>query len=230
MNAPVNSPSTAPPAAPPQDPEAEKLERVEFYAASVAAWYATALEFDKTMITLSAAAIGLLGALATTGVTSLERWETYAFSAAIVSFSIALGCILSVFRLNQSYLVELAQKRLKARLSHPHLARLDLAGLIFFGFGATLTIVVAVSTIQKKLSSPSEAQMSEKADSTKRVPVFDSVNKALAMHPDFGKSFNGAHQLQPQDPATAPTQAAAAPASSTPAAPAPGGAAATGSK
>lgn len=82
MNAPVNSPSTAPPAAPPQDPEAEKLERVEFYAASVAAWYATALEFDKTMITLSAAAIGLLGALATTGVTSLERWETYAFSAA----------------------------------------------------------------------------------------------------------------------------------------------------
>lgn len=193
------------------DLEVAKLEAVEMYAATVTAWYATAMEFDRTVVTLSAAAIGLLVALATTGVTTLDRWEAHAFSAALLSFCIALGCMLAVFRLNKEYLVEMVVKRSKARQSHPFLAALDWTALIFFGLGAALAIVVAVATVQKKLASPKEvATMSNKSDSTSRVPVFDSVNKALAMHPEFGKSFNGAAQLQPSVTPVAPAQPVAA--------------------
>jgi hypothetical protein len=52
--------------------EADPKE-LQFYAASVAAWYATKLELDRTSVTLSAAATGLLVGLATSDVLSADR-------------------------------------------------------------------------------------------------------------------------------------------------------------
>lgn len=40
--------------------EIEDQKRVEFYSAGLAAWYATRLEHDKSLLTLSAGGIGLL--------------------------------------------------------------------------------------------------------------------------------------------------------------------------
>ncbi len=58
--------------------EIEDQKRVEFYSAGLAAWYATRLEHDKSLLTLSAGGIGLLMTLMTTvGVSSAESLVLY---------------------------------------------------------------------------------------------------------------------------------------------------------
>lgn len=46
--------------------EIDDQKRVEYYAASVNAWFNTSLEHDKSLFTLSAGGIGLLITLLTT--------------------------------------------------------------------------------------------------------------------------------------------------------------------
>ena len=46
--------------------EIDEQKKIEFYAASVAAWYESSLEHDKSLLTLSAGGIGLLITLLTT--------------------------------------------------------------------------------------------------------------------------------------------------------------------
>lgn len=54
--------------------EIEDLKTVEYYSAAVTAWFNTALEHDKSILTLAAGGIGLLITLLTTvGLSTAER-------------------------------------------------------------------------------------------------------------------------------------------------------------
>ncbi|MBB4225507.1 hypothetical protein [Variovorax guangxiensis] len=210
----------APPAPQPTPPQPlEETERsgkvVEFYAASVQAWYATAMEYDRSLVTLSAAAIGLITGLATTGATEVSPIQATAITGALAFFCITLTCALSVFRLNKVYLQDMVNPGTTPRKPHAALHALDWVAMASFLIAALLTISVAVSFIHSKVKVP------EMSKETKSVPTFDSVLNAANLHPDFGKSFAGAANMQPaplnapRAPAPAPTPASSAAAPTT---------------
>ena len=98
------------------DPETTKLKSVEFYAASVAAWYASALEHDKSVFALAAGGIALLITLLTTvGFTS--SFTLLLFAGAITAFLTTLIVLLVVFRKNQDYIERVLTS--EAALSDP---------------------------------------------------------------------------------------------------------------
>ncbi len=86
--------------------EIENQKRVEYYAASVNAWFNTSLEHDKSLLTLSAGGIGLLLTLLTTvGLSSAEAQVLYI--GAIASFVVALIATLVIFRRNRTHIEEI---------------------------------------------------------------------------------------------------------------------------
>lgn len=67
--------------------DAQKLKDVEFYSASVTAWYNSAFEHDKSILTLSSGGIALLVTLLTTiGARSPESMVLYALAVIFFSY------------------------------------------------------------------------------------------------------------------------------------------------
>ena len=94
--------------------EEKKQKGIEYYSASVGAWYATALEHDKSLLVLSAGGIGLLITLLTTiGVSSVESFILYIF--AIISFITCCFSVLTIFRFNKKYIENLLSGKTSAR-------------------------------------------------------------------------------------------------------------------
>ena len=86
-----------------QDNEIQNLKEVEFYSATVNAWYGTRFEHDKSLLTLSVAAIGLLVTLASTiGITS--HCLLFFYVLALCCFVIYLISLLCVFKRNSKHL------------------------------------------------------------------------------------------------------------------------------
>ncbi len=189
------------------DEELRQLKSVEFYAASVTAWYTSALEHDKSVFALSAGGIALLITLLTT--VGIEEVVTLLlFFVATVAFLITLGCLLWVFRLNQDYIARTLTTG--TLVDDPKLKRLDQTARWSFLLGVLFASAVGFSaawtTFNKKLSDKEKAMANDKPAQTQSVPAFDSVNGAAKLSPDFTKSFHGAGGLQPATtPATSTT-------------------------
>jgi hypothetical protein len=121
--------------------EVARQKEVEFYAASVNAWYTTSLEYDKSMFTLSAGGIGLLITLLTAvGVSSSAFLHLYI--VAIFFFLMCLCLLLVVFRRNRDYITKVVQGQDDP---DPLLKILDVGAMIMFGLGVVLTVVIGVS-------------------------------------------------------------------------------------
>lgn len=121
-------------------------QQIEFYAASVAAWYNSALEFDKSMFTLSAGGIGLL-------VTMMAEVKTTAmlhlYVTAIFFFIACICLLLVVFRKNMGYLIQVAQRQ---QADSSLLRALDAGAAIMFAIGVALTVTVGVLAAMQKLN------------------------------------------------------------------------------
>lgn len=168
---------------------------VEFYSAAVTAWFTTSLEYDKSLLALSAAGIGLhLTLLTTVGLKSAEGLVLYISS--IICFTAALLATLRVFSLNKKHIEEIISGRITG--NDPELAKLDLFAIVIFGIGVVLTAIVGISAAVYSYSEK-ESSMTNNANPTKSVPTFDSVNGAAKLQPSaqLEKSFNGAASLQP---------------------------------
>jgi len=216
MTVPDTPAATAAPSQPLTPEQAERSAKlVEFYAASVQAWYSTAMEYDRSLVTLSAAAIGLITGLATTATGDVSSLQATGITAALVCFCITLACALSVFRFNKDYLQDQVNPGTAPRKSMQLLQMLDVVAMVSFLVAAVLTICVAISFVHSKV------KVTAVTKETKSVPVFDSVYNAANLHPDFGKSFAGVNNMQPA-PITAPQAVASSAAASAPAAPNPG--------
>ena len=189
-------------------------KNVEFYAASVTAWYASALEHDKSIFALAAGAIALLVTLLTT-VGFEELASLVLFAIAILSFLVTIASLLQVFRKNQDYIQQmLVSGRVE---NHPTLKLLDRTAQISFGvgvlFAAAVGFNVAITSFHKKQAEKEHAMATEnKSTQTQRAHAFDSVNGAASLQPRT-KSFQGAANLQPAASAPAPVPTVAAPSS-----------------
>lgn len=171
------------------DPQQQK--DVEFYAAAVAAWLNTSLEYDKSIFALSAGGIGLLITLLTTvGVANAAVLVLYI--TAIIAFFTSLICILAVFRRNRAHIEQVV---LGNRDPDPLLSALDRVAVASFGAGALLAAIIGVSTAITSYSTKERAMATE--------------NKQLQSVSAETRSFNGLGGLKPQETTAAPAQAPA---------------------
>lgn len=187
--------------------EIDDQKKIEFYAASVSAWYESSLEHDKSLLTLSAGGIGLLITLLTTvGLGTAEALVLYV--GAIISFVISLVSVLFVFRGNKKHIEDILSG--KNQGTDPVLSKLDGTAIWSFGIGVVFTAVIGISAAIHSFTSKENTMANETTKTTQAVPLHESFNGAanLQSGTDLGQSFNGAGNLQPQQttqPATPST-------------------------
>jgi hypothetical protein len=197
--------------------EDNRLKNVEFHAASVNAWYSTALEHDKSIFALSAGGIALLVTLLTTvGVPSL--WVLLLYGAAIICFLTCLILVLVVFKGNRKHIEEVISGQTVG--SDPSLDRLDTATWWSFIVGVVLAAFVggaaAYNSYAKELKVANEKQPTAKPGPTM---AHDSVSGAAKLQ----KSFNGVSVFQQTITPPAPAPAPATPPAATGGTPTPAG-------
>lgn len=113
---------------------------VAYYSAILSAWTATKLEYDKSKLALSVAAIGLLVTLLTTvGVSTITDLLLYVFAAA--SFLITVACVLYIFHRNARHLERVA---LEQEESDSILKMLDNISSASFFIGVVFFIVIGL--------------------------------------------------------------------------------------
>lgn len=182
------------------------------YAATVAAWYTTKMEHDKSLLTLSTAAVGVLITVITKFAIATSM-EMGVLAAALLAFIVCLVSVLAVYKRNCTHLVNVI------RNDEPidkWLTVLDWISLISFVSGiilaSTLGILMAIDSLKE----------TNVAGNDKKGPIAynDSLNKAMSTRPapidPISKSFNQAGSMKPQASGTPP--AAAPPPPSPPAA------------
>lgn len=158
---------------------------VEFFSASVHAWYNSSLERDKSLLTLSAGGIGLLITLLTTiGVSSAESLILYLLS--IICFIICLFSILFIFNRNRAYIEKILKSKETKSSVDPLLPILDKIALGSFGLGIMLAAILGMGVAFHSFIV-SEGKMSKDQDGN---------------HGPIIKSFNGAENLKPTQEST----------------------------
>lgn len=195
-----------------EDSELTAQKAIQFYGASVTAWFNTALEHDKSILALSAAGIGLLVTLlTTTGIDSAEALLLYV--AAILCFLLSITSVLFIFNRNKSYVEQVIAGSNSG--SDTFLGRLDQIALSAFGAGVVFSVLIGISAGINSYTKGKQA-MTEKKITQGLQSTNESFNNLARLQPqvDVNKSFNNAANLQP-------TQVPAAEAPATPAAPAP---------
>lgn len=166
-------------------------KEVEFYAAKANAWFNTKLEYDKSLLVLSAGAIGLLITLLTTvGVNSFAL--LLVFFASIISFVVCLITVLAIFSRNAKHLEDLIAGK---RTDDPILGFLDSLSIFTFILGIILASIIGLATAMNDVISK-EATMSDKKESNLAI---GSVNGARNIAPQGmeKRSFNGAQNVAP---------------------------------
>lgn len=190
--------------------ELKQLMDVEFYAASVNAWYSTSLEHDKSIFALSAGGIGLLITLLTTiGVSSSLLLHLYI--TAIFCLLVSLCTMLVIFRRNRTHVEQVLSGQ---AVRDSVLAWLDLLAILMFGAGVVLTAIIGISAAVNSYETKGKAMANEKQGQTSTQTI---ANESFNGMTNLQKSFNGVANIQPQAVVSAQIPApASSPSPSTP--------------
>lgn len=121
--------------------EVKKLKSVEFYSQGVAAWFNTALEHDKSLLTLSVAGLGMLVGLMPNGIRSVESLLLYV--GAIVSFLVCLFSVLMIYKKNLKHIQDVFMGKDNSDKS---LEILDTTAAISFFIGVLLSSIIGISS------------------------------------------------------------------------------------
>jgi hypothetical protein len=191
-------------------------KHVEFYSQGVAAWFNSALEHDKSLLTLSVAGIGVLVSFMQSAIDSISSLLLYV--SAILAFMICLVSVLLIFKRNQKHIVDVFNGKNE---DDSMLEIMDMSANYSFVAGMLLSALLGISLAINTYIDKGKNMANENGkNSAQSVPAFDSVNGMKGLLPcnesfnqmkDLQKSFNGMSQLQGQTQnvqATA-TQAAA---------------------
>ena len=153
----------------------ETSRDTEFYSASVNAWYVSALEHDKSLLTLSAGGIGLLITLMTTiGIHSIESLILYTLS--LISFATCLFSVLYIFRKNKKYLERMLKKESPFDLSF-----LDTIAMSSFVLGVLFAGVIGVSAATHSFIHE-EKMASDKSSPHEIIKSFDGAENLRPSH------------------------------------------------
>ncbi len=160
---------------------------VAWYSAIVQAWFATRIEKDRSLLTLSAGAIGLLVALfINLKIESLCLFIL--FIVATISFIVSLISLISIFGMNSRYLEDLKNGK---ETQNYNLENLDTVAYTSFILGIILTFIFAICVGANYISKKEVEQMSSQEKDKKNSPHQENENTK--------KSFQGANTMNPSE-------------------------------
>ncbi|WP_323163781.1 hypothetical protein [Pseudomonas atacamensis] len=175
-------------------PDTDQLKNVEFYAANLNAWFNTRFEHDKSLLSLSAGAVGLLITLiSAVGVRSVEILILYVL--ALACFVICLGALLWIFRRNAKHLEDVVgEVETKDQL----LDILDRVAVISFMLGVIFSSIIGISTAIHSYTDK-VTKMTDKKTSSDLVISQDSFSGVAAMKPvsKTESSVNNINNMRP---------------------------------
>jgi len=175
----------------------EDPKEIEFYSASLNAWFNTRFEHDKSLLTLSAGGVGLLITLVSTiGVKSLESLILYILALAF--FIICLGSLLWIFRRNAKHLEDVVNN---TAINDPLLNILDRTAVGSFMLGVLFSSIIGISTAIHSYKEK-EYSMTDKKPLSNKVFVNDSVSGVNIMRPSGTEklSVEGITNMRPSSP------------------------------
>ena len=161
--------------------ELRELEgkNIQYYTVLVTTWTTTKMEHDKTLITISAAAIGLLITILTTK-SIVELWLIFVYGLAFICYCVTIVSALIIFQKNSLYI----ENELRGQGGNdPHLARLDKISLWSFMIATIAFISIGVISAIHKFQE------------VEKVP--DQIIKVQVVDSDLGKSLQGLSDLKP---------------------------------
>jgi len=166
---------------------------VQYYAAGYNAWFNTSLEHDKSLLTLSAAGIGLLVGLLNAS-TDISAAGLILNIASIICFITSLFSVLYIFKHNRSHIIEVLNGEAS---SSPVLKTLDTVAILSFGLGvllaAILGISIAVQTYIRKEIAMSNEHKSRPGIGNDSFERFSSLKPQGSLE----KSFTGMSAFKP---------------------------------
>ncbi len=185
-----------------QKRELRELEgkNIAHYQTLLSTWIETRMEQDKMVITLSAAAIGLLVTIITTvGIKGF--WQYFFAVASFAGFIIATCGCLHIFQVNAKHLEESLRCQSTDDTSKL-LKKLDRLTIICFYAGIVCAVLMAIFvSFQKTGGGLNMADKSQ--DAPKKIEkIQESLNGVKNLSPDkleVGKSLNGIANLAPQN-------------------------------
>ncbi len=167
-------------------------KNVQNYSVLLAAWIQTRMERDKTIVALSAAAIGLLVTLLTTkGVP--RWWLLLPYTTAFVGFAVSIGTALAIYQKNSEKIESDMRGSGDPKYRFIDLAPYDRAAIIGFLVGAISVIVIGLSSATLSYLTTRESMSDPKIETT------------AAPKPEEVRSLQGIEALKPQHPDTAPS-------------------------
>jgi hypothetical protein len=185
-------------------------KRVEFYSQGVAAWFNSALEHDKSLLTLSVAGIGVLVSLMQTVIDSLCLLLLYA--SAILAFMVCLVSVLMIFKRNKKHILDVFNGQ---TADDPVLSLLDSSASFSFFLAMLLSALLGISSAITTYDEKGKKMANESIKKpTQSVAAYDSVNglaKLVLSSESFNqmasmkKSLQDMAQLRGQAPAQSQT-------------------------
>jgi hypothetical protein len=175
-----------------------KEKEVAFYTANLEAWFETRFEHDKSLLTLSAGAIGLLLTLiSTVGVNSIESLILHIL--ALFSFITCLASLLAIFKLNSAHLENVVKGKLE---SDPVLGFLDKTAIFTFMAGVIFSSIIGISTAVTKYTEKEKAMSEEQQSNPSLIPnsLDGAAKMAPIVTPSEGASVTGISNMAPTQP------------------------------
>lgn len=216
---------------PPDDERRQQKEEdlyyqkeLAFYSQAVGAFFSTALELDKSFLTISVAAIGfwvaLVGALKTA--LFISTFGVVFFCLSLLAFAVTCGLVLTIFHFNKEAVAEFVNAPPGTTDPGPNsqkIKKLDVWVRWSFGIGVSSLMLFGMFTADRLLDQRNHT-MTTSNDSNRnsgsQSSLNESFNKMAELRPgrDAIKSFTGGEQLRPQQPSSSGQGVAQVPASS----------------
>ncbi|WP_024955106.1 hypothetical protein [Sulfurospirillum arcachonense] len=171
-------------------------KNIAHYSVLLGAWIQTKMERDKTLVTLSSAAIGLLiTVLTTVGVQSI--YEIVLFIISIVAFIITIWSALVIYQLNSKHLEDALRGSSE---SDPNLEKYDKLSIRAFISGTVFALLVGTVSAYNKITLKEEKMGNQEQNKSKTVMINDSINGIAGLSPQNieTKSINGVTNLNPE--------------------------------
>lgn len=156
------------------DIELKRSYRVEFNSQSYASFYNTKIEKDKSILTLSIAALGFIITLIDTPLAL--NWKTATLLTATVALLFSAHTIITIFDKNADYIVAITQDIGDYSIIESHLKKLDKRATKSFYLGLSLCLALGISPKPMEPSEMSEKQSQNSAQSELLKKSFDGAS------------------------------------------------------
>lgn len=184
------------------EPNDTNDSEVEFYSQGVGAWFNSALERDKSLLTLSVAGVGFLVSIMQTAIYSV--CTLILFIGAIQSFLVCVGSVLWIFKRNQKHIIEVFNGK---EDSDTVLGTLDNIAIYSFMSGMLLSAILGISmSITTYISKGNTMATDNSKNSTPSLPFGDSFNGFVKLNLQVQTPVQ--NQQTTQTAATVPTPVA----------------------